>query len=1099
MASKTTYQLDVLLGASTSPNFQSSINRAANGINSLNATAQRVVAGITAVFATVNLTRMVDEAMSTYTEFEQEMATVTAIARASKSEFERMEEASLAAGRSTIYTASEAASALEYMSLAGWDVNTSIKAQVPILRMAAATQKDLGTTSDLVTDSMSALGLEVGELDGYLNRLIAGNNNANTTAEQLMQALVKTGGASRTLGADLDDTITALGILANNGMKGEEAGTALNAIFTRIAANTTAMKELDSIGVSIFDEDGSFIGFEESLIAINDAMADFTTEQRTRSLKNIAGVQRYSQFAYLLDAMTLDAETGTTKWQQLEEEIVNSGGSLLNMYNITTDTLLNAQAVLNSAKEDMQIRIVDVFSDDAKDFTLWLANKLPGATDSIVAFAEAHSGEFADALETAGGLIEGVWNTGVKAGSWLINHRGAVTGAITAIVTSLAAGKVVNTGKNLIGLLSSLAGMGAAGWWVAGTSAVIGGVVGVINAIEQAEERAASANLAEHFGSITLTLDELDMLSRQIVGERSLAGIVDLMDSISASADSLDRAASIYKDLQKEDWKINVGFKMTTDDYADYANQIESYISEVESYAADKGYEVHLATSLLFGQGSLTDEEMSSFYTGLQEQLEGYGADLYNFLYDEVSGAMLDGIIDPFENGEIQKKLEEINHITSAITEAENSAKFDALTLQYDGTDLDSESIIKLLDDLGKYSDEVREGARSAYESAMTSYYARKELDADYTEENFESDKEAAWLAYHRKAEEAATNSATYILDTLMGSYPDLSDAIQRYNTIPQEIMDKYLDTENEDLQWMWENSPMTVWNSIQREIQEGMDEILDDYDNLGLEKYIGSMAPAMEILEKEAEEIEKAGGELSSKTQDILSTWQTLNDMVFMDGESMEHVLSDYLAPGGQLSDFINTNYPNIDWLIPKEKGNITRQVQELYDNTENALNEIYAEGFDVDTEVRLHFNMPNAEYLRYAGQPSASQMIRVASNARGGIYDRPILTTFAEEGPEAAVPLDGSSRAMALWVQAGEILGMYPSETRDQRLLEWANDGSASSQNTGDIYIEYNPVFTIQGNADKREVQEAVDISIDRLKEMIEDIIKEQQRVAF
>lgn len=1104
MATKTTYQLDVLLGASTSPNFQSSLNKAATGIESLNSTAQRVAAGITAVFAAVNITRAIEDAVDTYTEFEQEMANVTAIAQATKSEYERMAAASLAAGRSTIYTATEAVSALEYMSLAGWDVSTSIEAQVPILRLAAATQKDLGTTSDLVTDSMSALQLEVGTLDEYLNKLVAGNNNANMTAEQLMQSLIKAGGASRTLGVDLDDTITALGILANNGTKGEEAGTALNSIFVRLASNSKALKELDRIGVSIFDENGSFIGFEESLIAINDAMADFTDEQRSLSLGKIAGTQRNTQFAYLLNAVTQDAETGTTKWAELEAKVENSGGALLNMYNTTTDTLLNAQAVLNSAKEDMQIRIVDVFSDDAKDFTLWLAEKLPEATDSIVAFAEAHSGDFADALETAGELIEGAWDVGVEAMTWLIGHKGAITGTLTAIATSLVAEKLVNTGKSLVSFASSLASMGPIGWGIAGLSVAAGAIVGIITAIDQANERAAAANLAAHFGSISLSLEDLDTLARQIVGEGSIGAVADLMDSIGESAESLDKATSILRDIQKSSWKINVDFNMTTDDYESYASQIENYIKGVESYAIDKGYEVHLATTLLFGSGSLQDAEISQFYTTIQAQLKEYGADLYNYLYDEVSGALLDGIIDPFENGEIQRRLEEINHITSAITEAENAAKFDSLTLKYNGSDLDSESIKTLVTDLGEYTNEVQEGAREAYQSTLTSMYARLELDDNYTQTDFDRDREEAYLAYHKTAEEAAINSAAYIMDTLENSYGDLNAAMQQYERLPQEIIDKYLNIEDEDIRWMWESSPMTTWNSIQRELSEGMYGIIDEYDLAGLDDFTKYVDQAMEILEEEAEEIERAGGELAPQTQEMLSKWKTFNDMLFIDGESMENVMSDYLSPGGQLADFINNYYPELDWLLSDEENseNIIQQANDLYDDTESALEEAYAKGFDIDAEVRLRFEV-TGDIEPPALMSITRNTIGIARNARGGIYNHPLLTTFAEEGPEAAVPLDGSERAKSIWVQAGEILGMFQGKTRDQSLLEGISvpmqNSSPAANTAGNIHIELAPVITIQGSADKGEVQKALSMSVDELREMLNDIVKERERIAF
>ena len=108
-----------------------------------------------------------------------------------------------------------------------------------------------------------------------------------------------------------------------------------------------------------------------------------------------------------MNSRALEEGSDTNAWDILEEKVVHSTGALKNMYDITTDTLLNAQKRLESAKEDMQIRLVDVFSDDAKDFVSWLAESLPNVTKSIVDFAETHQGEFAKTLD---GLEDGIEN-----------------------------------------------------------------------------------------------------------------------------------------------------------------------------------------------------------------------------------------------------------------------------------------------------------------------------------------------------------------------------------------------------------------------------------------------------------------------------------------------------------------------------------------------------------------------------------------------------------------------------------------------------------------------------------------------------------------
>ena len=141
-------------------------------------------------------------------------------------------------GRTTSKTATESANALEYMALAGWDVDTSIAALPGVLKMSEASGMDLARCSDLVTDSMSALGIQVGEngegLSNYMDVAAKAQNKSNQTAEQLMEAYLGVGGVMNNLGVPLTESATALGVLANRGIKGSEAGTALNAIMNNL-------------------------------------------------------------------------------------------------------------------------------------------------------------------------------------------------------------------------------------------------------------------------------------------------------------------------------------------------------------------------------------------------------------------------------------------------------------------------------------------------------------------------------------------------------------------------------------------------------------------------------------------------------------------------------------------------------------------------------------------------------------------------------------------------------------------------------------------------------------------------------------------------
>lgn len=295
-------------------------------------------------------------------EFQQSIKKTAAISQATEEEFKMLSDAAKIAGRDTSFNAVEASEALGYMSLAGWKAATSTKALMPVLKTAAATEMDLATCSDLVTDSMGALGIGVEDLEHYLNLCVQANNSANTTAGDLMEAFIGCGGAAKTVGASLDDMSVALGILANNGTKGTEAGTALNSMLVRMTSKDVAIKAMQDLGVSVFDNTGKFRGFSQVLKDLSGAMSGLTTEQKASYMASIAGTNYYTEMAYLMDAMNVNAETGKVAWNELAQAMSAAdaqGGAVAKMYATMTSTYEGKVDEFQSAIESLQISVGD--------------------------------------------------------------------------------------------------------------------------------------------------------------------------------------------------------------------------------------------------------------------------------------------------------------------------------------------------------------------------------------------------------------------------------------------------------------------------------------------------------------------------------------------------------------------------------------------------------------------------------------------------------------------------------------------------------------------------------------------------------------------
>ena len=291
------------------------------------------------------------DAVSTYADFDQAMANTAATAGASAEDYQKLEAAALEMGKKTTKTATEASEALGYMALAGWDVNTSISALEPVLRLSEATSMDLATCSDLVTDSMSALGLGVDELSGYLDVACKANNKSNQTAQQLMEAYTGCGGVLNNLGVEVEDSATALGVLANRGIEGSEAGNKLSTVLINLTSGTGQAGEMmKKLGISAFDSEGKFIGLQATLEQVNKATAGLTEEERNAALAAIGGKTQIDTLNDLLAGLNTTTEDGRTEWQALSDELHNADGAMMDMAAKVTDTLPGALSILGKGR-----------------------------------------------------------------------------------------------------------------------------------------------------------------------------------------------------------------------------------------------------------------------------------------------------------------------------------------------------------------------------------------------------------------------------------------------------------------------------------------------------------------------------------------------------------------------------------------------------------------------------------------------------------------------------------------------------------------------------------------------------------------------------
>lgn len=277
--------------------------------------------------------------------------------RRNEGDFKLLSDAAKEAGSTTQFSATQSAEALNYLALAGNDAQTSVSLLPTVLNAAAAGGLELGYASDLITDSMSALGLETKDTTTFVDQLTMTSQKSNTSMGQLGEAILTVGGTAKKLKGGTVELNTVLGILADEGLKGSQAGTALRNVILSLAAPTdTASKELKKLGVNAYDTNGNF----KSLDTIFTELLH-STDNLSESAKNQAFTKIFNKND-LKAVETLLANTGG-RFDELSGAIENSAGAAEKTAKTMNTNLKGAITTLNSALEGMGITIFEQFKE----------------------------------------------------------------------------------------------------------------------------------------------------------------------------------------------------------------------------------------------------------------------------------------------------------------------------------------------------------------------------------------------------------------------------------------------------------------------------------------------------------------------------------------------------------------------------------------------------------------------------------------------------------------------------------------------------------------------------------------------------------------
>lgn len=280
-------------------------------------------------------------------------------------------------GATTAFSATQAADALNYMALAGYDAEQSMKALPNVLNLAAAGGIDLAAASDMVTDAQSALGLSMEESAFLVDQMAMASSRSNTSVAQLGEAILTIGGTAKNLAGGTTELSTALGILADNGVKGAEGGTALRNIILSLSAPTEkAAATLAAMGVEVYDAAGNMRPLNETFADLNNALSTMTQGEQTQVLNEIFNKVDLKSVNALL------ANTGE-RFEELSGFIENATGAAEQMANTQLDNFAGDITLLQSAVEGVQIALSDKLTPSLREGTQFLTDMAGKAQEFI--------------------------------------------------------------------------------------------------------------------------------------------------------------------------------------------------------------------------------------------------------------------------------------------------------------------------------------------------------------------------------------------------------------------------------------------------------------------------------------------------------------------------------------------------------------------------------------------------------------------------------------------------------------------------------------------------------------------------------------------
>lgn len=909
-------------------------------------------------------------------------------------------------------------------------------------------------------------------------------NNFATTEEEIVTMATKLASTGDIVGLSEAQILGLATAMSSVGIKTEAGGSTMSKVLKKmqLAIETNSKSLADYAKVAgMTTEEFSTAFKDDAAVALTAFIGGLNdTERNGKSavavldemgLKEVRLSNTLLALSNAEDLMNSALVTANEAW--------NEGNALTEEAGKRYETVESkARIMLNSLKE-MGVGIYDELRDPLVDVIDSIIGKIQSASE----YVKSSNGiskwvsDIGAALPTVqrkvkqyGGAILSFFNPLIEAGKWMLKNPKVIVSFIAGIGTALVTYKIAST---LTHIVSSLMSLSASTWVITGVIAAIGALVTAFTAYKFIQQEAIDQNLAEHFGKVRLSMEDLSQVAEHIVDSKSLEGVHQAL----AAFGDLDTLASdmdsAIQEIDKMNWKVSIGIELSEEENENYQAQIQNYVTAAQEYARQSQYAVSLNLSATIDESDLEKsniaDKINAFYSDKYTEIEQLGKRLNH----TVTNAFNDGLLDIDEAKLITELQQQMARVEEQIAEGEYQATLSLLRNQYQsGASLDAESFQNLQTQLQEATNEKNSARENSYiknvGAAANAYASGRISKAEY-----ESFATSEAVALQEEKTKTTLESLNFQLETITSTY---SEELGQYEQVLDEAIKKFASSAAEG------TNPEAYINGITQYISTHLPTKSQDAVNQLLE----NMTDGIEQFEKVVNSGEWEN--FSEEAKAAIKETQKQIDFIkgyagkYAESEGMRAAVTAAIADSEDIE-----SYTWIDEIYRRITGHAKVVAEEEFNNlwfeTQNSFNNIFGKGFSVDN-IKVGLGLKpqiGSNGLNYNGS-------RIEKNANGGFIDHKVISWLGEEGPEAVIPLNGSARAMSLWRQAGQMLNMQG------RLDGYDVSGGSGSP------IVYSPTLQFYGEApSKEDLNDALRMSQDEFDTMMARYMKRQSRMSL